>query len=256
MLTGLDFALALCLGVSSNLCFCCTCDANIQCFLCEMRLGESDRQCPCEGDRRGWPGGCWWSSVARLGRRGLEKRSSGSEQNVTLFLDPFRVDSGPVILVVLLLSALTSRQALGREQRWVRHVPVGSGAAPLRACPCVCAVHIRVSAGTSAAAIHSLSSGNMWPVCACGCLWLPESSQARNMEVVSLAHQSGPRQGAHVGVPVSHGSSWPQLSLMDQFNFSNGLKHNLFSEMSFPVSLECVTLLGIFIWNTRQAKQV
>lgn len=76
------------------------------------------------------------------------------------------------------------------------------------------------------------------------------------MEVVSLAHQSGPRRGAHVGVPVSHGSSWPQQSLMDQFNFSNSLKHNLFSEMSFPVSLECVTLLRIFIWNTRQAKQV
>lgn len=76
------------------------------------------------------------------------------------------------------------------------------------------------------------------------------------MEVVSLAHQSGPRRGAHVGVPVSHGSSWPQLSLMDQFNFYSSLKRNLYSEMSFPVSLECVTLLGIFIWNTRQAKQV
>lgn len=43
---------------------------------------------------------------------------------------------------------------------------------------------------------------------------------------------------------------------MDQFNFYSSLKRNLYSEMSFPVSLECVTLLGIFIWNTRQAKQV
>lgn len=77
--------------------------------------------------------------------------------------------------------------------------------------------------------------------------WLPEGSQARNMDVVSLAHQSG----AHAGVPVLQAgpSCLPWISLI----FSSGLKHNLFSEMSFPVSLERVTLLGIFIWNTRQA---
>lgn len=71
------------------------------------------------------------------------------------------------------------------------------------------------------------------------------------MDVVSLAHHSD----AHVGVPVSRESSWPQLSSMDQFNFSNSLKHNLFSAMSFPGSLERVTAHGIFIWNTRQATQ-
>lgn len=56
--------------------------------------------------------------------------------------------------------------APGCWQRWVRRVPVGSGAASLRAC----SVHTRVSTGTSAAAIHSLSSANMWLACA---LWVP-----------------------------------------------------------------------------------
>lgn len=78
MLTGLDFALALCLGVSSNLCFCCTCDANVGCFLCDVRLGESDQQCPCEGDRPGWPvagAGAPWPGLA-----GADSRSGAANR--------------------------------------------------------------------------------------------------------------------------------------------------------------------------------
>lgn len=100
--------------------------------------------------------------MARLGRRGLEKRSS--KQNVTLFLDPFGVDSGLVILVVLLFISVYFAAGAGEGvwpsgcwQRWVWHVPVGSGATSL--CVCVCAVHIHVGMDMP---------GNMWLACACG----------------------------------------------------------------------------------------
>lgn len=42
----------------------------------------------------------------------------------------------------------------------------------------------------------------------------------------------------------------PSCLPMDRFNLFNSLKHSIFPKMSFPVSLERVTLLRIFIWNT------
>lgn len=118
-----------------------------------MRLGESDQSVLVRvTSESGQVASGGASSVARLGQHGLSKRSS-SKQNVTLFLDPFCVDSGLVILMVLFLSVLTLRQVLGRER-----APGcdGSGTSLWAAVPllsvrvCVHAVHIHVGMGTSA----------------------------------------------------------------------------------------------------------